>query len=225
MNVVDSHWTPSWEDRFGDRTKPDPNQKYEFICYQKRPVSLKRETSAEQRDVNWFLPLFKYYSRRIEDASKIKWSEFPEKRIDLLAIENMWRVVREFRDNRVGMFNPLDKLLKIDDAVSLAYLKIYSLSWQYDEITRAFDPIRDGTRKKQLEELYKKHYVTYDANFYEELRLYLTLMGVSQEKMEVATQYVVKKIQTYNPVQFSQSGGAQGIPYLDILKEAIQANK
>jgi len=222
MQAANSHWRPRREDRFGgDLTKPDPKLTYKFLCYQKRKNPLPRATSSTKKDRTWFLPLMQYYSRRIEEASKLMWSEFPSKRIDLLTIENMWRVKREFRTLD---YNPIDVLLSIDDAVVSAYLKLVSLSWQYQAISDTYDPIREGISKQQWEKRYREHYVTFDSNFYNELKLYLKLLEVPEKKWESIIQYVVKKIKTYDPVQFSQSNGTLGIPYFDILKEAIQAN-
>jgi hypothetical protein len=223
MKAVDSHWVPRREDRFGGGSKPNPHQVYQSMCYQRRATPVPRKTSSQKTDRSWFQPLMRYYSRRLAEAAQLKWSEFPAKRIDLLTIENMWRVSRGFSD-RVGNFNPLKVLLAIDDDIARDYLKLESLSWQYQAMVNTYDPIRDGTATRQLEELYRKHYVTFDQNFYEELRLYLRLLEVPEKKWPPLIDAVVKKIKSYDPVEFSQSGGGRGIPYLDILKEAIRAH-
>ena len=41
-------------------------------------------------------------------------------------------------------------------------------------------------------------------------------------ELGIARATLIKKIKEYDPVQFANSGGGQGIPYLDIVKEAAE---
>ena len=224
MNVADTHWRPSREDRYNPN-KPKLNQIYKFRCYQKNPNSVKRKTSSEKMDRSWYMPLFRYYIRRLENASKVKWSEFHEKRMDHLTFQNLRNLLIEFGRERVTNLNPLDVLLKFDDDIAMTYLKLYSLRWQYDKMCDVYDPVRDGWSTRYWEDIYKNHYVTYDDNFREEVKLYLKLMAVPESKWNVVIEYAVKKMKTYDISQYIPSWGGSGIPFIEVLKEAIQANK
>ncbi len=221
MQALDSHWRPAPEDRFGGPQSSGLNPAdYDFVCYDKRSAPLERHTSSTIRDREWFLPLFEYYSKRLGDISNYTWSHFKEKRIQLLTIENMWRVLGDFRD-RIDNIGIMDSLLAMDDVISEQYLELESLSWQYDVMTQAYDPRKN---RWQMEDLYRERYVVFDEHFYEELKLYLKLLKVPETKWENVIKRFVEKIRSYDPVQFSQSGGAAGIPYLDVLKETIAQN-
>lgn len=218
MQAVESDFRPDPEDRFGGPPAPWPN--YEYTCYEKGDAPLERSTSSTKKDREWFLPLMQYYSKRLQEISKYRWSDFKTHRIDLLTIENMWGALHDFRE-RVGSIDPIHVLMTIDDNIAREYLKLDSLSWQYDAMTQTYDPRKYSW---QMEELYKIHYVTFDDNFNEELKLYLKLLAVPEAKWGTITTKFVEKIKSYDPVSFAQSGGAQGIHYLEILKEVIAAN-
>lgn len=221
MQDVDSYWRPAPEDRFGGPQTSGLNPAdYDHMCYEKRTSPLERDTSSTVRDREWFLPLFQYYSDRLAEISSYTWSDFKQRRIALLTIENMWRVLRDFGE-RVGNFNTHEVLLTIDDNIVQEYLKLESLSWQYDVMSQTYDQIRN---RWQLEELYRQRYVVFDEDFYTELRLYLELMKVPESKWTNIIKKVEERIRSYDPVQFAATGGTAGIPYLDIVKEVVQQN-
>ena len=221
MRAIDKYWVPRGEERFTGRPKRDYD-KFIRRCYRKRTRPLQRTTSSKPKDRNWYLPLFKYYSHRVKRASRLKWSEFRHRRIDLLTVENMNRILDHFSE-RVGNMNPKNVLLSIDDDVAQAYLELYSLSWQYDAMVKTYVPLQKGQERRQLEEIYRKQYVRFDRDFYQELRLHLKLRGVPQKHWRAVEQRVVAKIRTYNPADYAKYNGAKGIPYFDILDEAIKA--
>jgi len=215
MQAVQSDWRPDPEDRFGP---PPVWPNYEYTCYERRAESLERTTSSTKKDREWFLPLMEYYSNRLLEISQYHWSDFKAHRIDLLTIENMWQARRDFSD-RIGNFESIHVLMTIDDNIARAYLKLDSLSWQYDVMTQTYDPRK---YMYQMEELYRTRYVTFDKYFYEELDLHLKLLGVPESKRETVRQKFVDRLKTYDPVPFAQTH--QQIPYLDILKEVIAAS-
>lgn len=216
MKEVESVWRAHPEDRFNGPAAPWPV--YEHKCYERREKPLERSTSSTKADREWFLPFLQYYNMRLGDISKYHGDDFITRRIDLMTIENMWVVSHDFRE-RVGIIESTHVLMAIDDNIARAYLKLESLSWQYDIMTKTYDPRKYSY---QMEDLYKMHYVTFDDNFYAELKLYLKLLNVPEAKWGMVTTKFVEKIKTYNPVSFAQTD--QKIPYLDILKEVIAGN-
>lgn len=218
MNAVGSHWRPAPEDRFGNPTWPGANMKWQHLCYERRAQPLERTTSSTPRDRNWFLPLIEYYTKRLERISNLTWSNFKQNRIDLLTIENMWRLQSEFRD-RVGSVNPSETLMSIDDDIIEPYLKLDSLSWQYQAMVDTYYPIKTPWH---LEDLYREHYVNFNDDFYEELKLHLQLLGAPKSKWDEIIADVVTEIKTYDPVQLAHTSGR--VPYFSILQKAIAAH-
>lgn len=218
MNAVGSHWRPAPEDRFGNPTWPGANLKWQHLCYKSRLQPLERTTSSTPRDRNWFLPLIQYYIKRLEKISNLTWSNFKQNRIDLLTIENMWRLQAEFND-RVGNVNPSETLLSIDDDIIEPYLKLDSLSWQYQAMVDTYYPIKTPWHR---EDLYREHYVNFNDDFYEELKLYLELLNAPKTKWDEIIADVVAEIKTYDPVQLANTNGR--IPYFSILEKAITAH-
>ncbi len=217
MNTLGSHWRPPPEDRFLNPTWPGANMKWVHVCYEKRHQSIERETSSTPQDRNWFLPLFQYYINRLKRVSNFTWSTFKQNRIDLLTIENMWKILSDFRD-RIGNVNPTDVLLKIDDNIAESYLELDSLSWQYQAMVDTYYPIKT---KWHLEDLYRERYVNFNEDFYEELRLYLKLLNAPKENWDKIIAKVESEIKKYDPV--SLAGTGERIPYFSILQKAIAA--
>jgi hypothetical protein len=218
MNSIGSYWRPAPEDRFGNPTWPGASVKWQHLCYEKRPEPLERTTSSTARDRNWFLPLIEYYTKRLENVSNFSWNDFKQNRIDLLTIENMWHLQAEFNE-RVGNFNPLEVLLSIDDNIAEAHFKLHSLSWQYQAMVDTYYPIKT---RWHYEALYREHYVNFNDDFYEELKLYLELLNAPKSKWDEIIADVVAKIKTYDPVQLANTSGA--VPYFSILEKAIAAH-
>ncbi|MFH0798730.1 MAG: hypothetical protein V2A66_00955 [Pseudomonadota bacterium] len=220
MKAVSSHWRPDPADRFGGpKRDPVANASFEKLCYRKVASPKTRTTKADHKDRSWHLPLFQYYIRRMEKAAALQASEFRQKRMDLLSVENMWKALEDFRE-RIGNYGADDVLLSIDDDIAQAYLKLHSLSWQYDTMTQAYSPLRDGIATIQLEALYRDHYATFDAAFHEELRFQMELRKVPKEKQGAVAEKVVAEIKVYDPATLAKHN--KRVPYYSIIDEAIR---
>lgn len=215
-----SHWKPDPKDRFGT-PRPPSSDGYEVMCYRRNPTPPARAQASTAQDLQWFLPLFEYYGQRLRKAETLSWGDFQKGRIDLLTIENVWRILADFR-KRIGMFDMNNVLLGLDDRVAEGYLRLESLDWQYQAMVEAYDPIKEWSAARQLEELYRQHYVTIDGAFREELGRILSLWKVPDGVRDDIAAEFVKRIQAIDPVPFAQSNGAQGIPYFDLLIGAVQ---
>lgn len=222
MKAVHSHWRPAPEDRFGSPSRdPTSGETFQKLCYRKSAAQRPRATTHEAKDRSWFLPLFKYYNRRMEGVMHLAWGDFRKGRLDLLTVENLWRLLNNFR-NRLGNYDTDRALLSIDDDIAEEYLKLESFNHQYDSMAQAYDPVREGSAERQREELYQKHYVTFDRNFDEELELYLELLGAPKaDRAGIAARAVVAT-KRYDPAALAKSGGGRGIPYLDIVRAAME---
>ncbi len=222
MQLINEHWRPPPEDRFGGPPTQGPEEHYNYMCYERRTSFPERHTSSTARDRDWFLPLIQYYNARLQEISRYTWTDFKERRITLLTIENMWNVTSDFRE-RIENMGPYDNFidveLRIDDYIIEAFEKLKSLSWQYDVMTQTYDPMRN---RWQLEDLYKARYVIFDDNFYDELKLYLRLLKIPETRWGTITVKFVEKIKTYDPLYLAQYN--QRIPYLNILREVVASN-
>ena len=222
MQAILAHYVPTGNERFEPKPDPADYEGYATACYAQKSGLRSRATSSTKRDRAWFRPLMDYYARRLGAASQLAWGEFRAKRVDLLTVENMNRIRREFSE-RVGNADPVKVLLSIDDGIAESYLELHSLGWQYSAMADIYAPVSDRHRKEELEELYRMHYVTFDRNFEEELALYFGLLGVPQASREAVRKDFIARLKKYDPVKYAPSDGAEGIPYLEELTKAIQA--
>ena len=221
MQAILSHYVPTGNDRFDPPPDPADYEGYNTACYTQKGGLHTQPTSSTQRDSSWFLPLMDYYARRLSDASKLAWGEFKSKRVDLLTIENMWRVLREFSGRPGGVSTKA--LLGISSGIAETYLELKSLDDQYQAMAGIYAPISDRHRKEELEELYRMHYVTIDQDFDRELNLYFGLLGVPQASRAAVRNDFLARLKRDDPVKHASSDGAEGFPYLEELTRSIRA--
>lgn len=219
MQLVLDHWRPSPDDRWSIPSDPGSGSDYDHVCYQRRMTPLERTTSSTKRDRNWFLPIFRYYRRRLEEIKGKTGSDFKDNLIDIMTIENAWKILGDFGD-RVGSLNPMDELLKIDADIVEEYLRFKSLLEEYDEKMMTYVPIKTPWQRIDL---YRDYYVRLDEGFKEELNLYLELMNVETTLRPAVIEQFEQRIRSYDPKEFGQPGIKRGIPYFDELKGAIHA--
>lgn len=230
MKAIEKEWQPLpayLSD--GPEINPITGREFTHACYDKKsPAPVETEPSTERdlkergRDRKWFLKFFNYYSGLLKGVSKFEWGDFRKNRIDLLTMENMWRVLGEFSE-RVGNINVIDKLLSLDNRVAESYYELYSLDWQYQAMVETYDRIREGSSEAQLARLYKDHYVTFGKDFYDELGLVLELWEVPDGSRGKVTEDFKAKLESYDYTKYAQSNGGQGIPYFDLLDATVRS--
>lgn len=222
MQAIYSHYVPRGNERFEPPPDPADYEGYKATCYAEKSGLISRTTSSTKRDRAWFLPLMEFYAKRLREASKFAWGEFKDKRVDLLMVENMWRVLREF-EGRIGSSDQINVLLGIDDAVSEAYLEMASLRSQYQAMAGVYAPIGGRHAKEELEELYREHYMTFDRRFEEELAMHLELLKVPAASRKAVVKAFTAQLKKFDPVKFAASDGSEGIPYMEELTKAIRS--
>ena len=82
--------------------------------------------------------------------------------------------------------------------------------------------------KRKLKELYVKHYVKFNQNFQDEIFVHLAVRGIPQKFWPTIVKAIGEEITRkdgdklkYNPLDFYLSNGTKGIPFFDILDQAI----
>lgn len=225
MEVADSHWKGDKDDRLAQRKSPWAGKEFKKLCYSKTKTPAIYENQTQGRDLNWFLPLFTYYIARLRKESVLTGEKFREGRVDVLTENNIADLVSSFRC-RLGVNDPTQVLLSMDEKVAMSYLEFLSLYDQRDAMIEAFNriPYEDPRGKQRaFEKLYKEHGVNFNAAFYDELNLYLKVLEVPEEKKKTITDLVVAKIKTYDPMELAKSEGTKRIPYMQIVDEAIKS--
>lgn len=213
---------------------PKPEKDDEYVSRQFARVSpskrkkYRRNDALSARLAKWSGPVG-YYADRIAGLADVGWS-LRQHRIDLLTVENMWRLMSDIESiirSDGGGLNETAALLKIDKGVAEAFLRLKSLVWQYNEMIYKFVPMpeRPSQLKEALIELYVNHYIHTDsAEFKAEIAVHLGARLVAPSAWPGITQQVIAEVKTYDPVQFAESNGARGIPFFDILEKAIAAH-
>ncbi len=170
-----------------------------------------------------YIPLIEHYAKRFRSVKDLAWGNFTDRRIDLLAMENIWHLQAEIRTVMSAEPNPMNALLRIESATAERYLEMMSLAWQYQAMVDKFAEVKDtwsNSRKKEfLEELYRKNYVTLGSpELLEEIGLYLDFLGVPAESRKGISERAIAAIGKYDPVLFASSNGSQGVPFMEILR-------
>ncbi len=221
LTAMDAAYVPPREDRFFPKPKPKPRAPQRIDRHRLRSNPTTRMTTATARDRTLFLPLMRSYEKRLQRVCSLTWSHFSDARLDLLSMENIGHLLRAF-EKRLKEKDIGDDLLKLDPTIAETYLRLKSLSYQYDAMIAAYCPIKETRRTEALEALYRTHYVRFDRHFDREIAAHLKACGVHGYLHRAVRDRVVDRIKTYDPVRFAASDGAKGIPFYRILSEEIE---
>ncbi len=155
-----------------------------------------------------FMMLFDFYSDVIEKCEDIKPVDFPEKRLNLITVENVWAVLKEFEDEAIKAAP--SNLLFMDEDIAKAYLKLRSLSWQYEAFKETYAKSRARTYQEANEELkaiYRRHYLGDPDLLWRETVLHFVAGGVTEDRAKALATEAMKKIaEEARPVIDSASG-------------------
>ena len=215
-------------ERLGQKepTMEDSKKSYKHLVFVKRdpPISpaVTIPISGEAKEKT--IRLFEYYSKRLQEFEKMGGDEFKRNRMPLMTVENIWHVLSEFRDQYLNM-SP-SNLLMIDQDVAKAYLKLHSLSWEYEAMKGDYI---DRYLKSEIQaveyikNLYKERYFIDDAIFQEELAVHLISRNVPQRKWNAVRKMVMDKILERLPRVAEVASENVTIPFFQILDESITA--
>jgi len=212
--------------RFEPPPELEKDAHFRAVYYLPNPVSNHDRfgyNEALAKEFARYVPLIEHYSKRFRSVKDLAWGNFTDRRIDLLAIENIWRLEAKIRAVMSAEPNPMNALLKVDKETAEKYLEMRSLAWQYQAMVEKFADIgetwSDSRKKEFLEELYRKNYVTLGSpELLEEIGLYLDFMGVPAERRKGISERAVAAIGKYDPVLFASSNGSRGVPFMEILR-------
>jgi len=219
-------------DKFDRLSRGKKEHHYKWTCYQ-----LKADpTKAPKSEPTWsneerlhYIRLFTFYSQKIREVAKNgTWGKFDQERLSLLTIENFWSTLREFKE-KVGW--DTKNFLSQDWELAKAFYTATSLSWQYQSMSDTYYRMTERNYKRRLKELYVKHYVKFDKNFQDEIMAHLAVRGVPQKLWPAIVKTIGDEITSkdgnkpkYNPLDYHLSNGTKGIPFFDILDQAIAAH-
>jgi len=180
---------------------------------------------SEQLSV--YPPLIRYYADRIRRVKDKTWSDFKSHRIDLMSIENLWKLLSEVGEAMRAEPNSTNAYLRVDPEIAELLLELQSLKWQYQAMVNEFAPFRDTwsdrRRKEKLEELYRDNYIHPEGDdFRREVEAHLAMRGVDEDRWNSIAARVIQEVKKYNPVDFASSNGSRGISFHKILTEALR---
>lgn len=225
-------------DPFEARLEKELKKRYTMNCYRlsKNPATLYNFSGAsiwENPKRSYYLYLFRSYSTMISEIEKSLTDEsrklgilserFDKERLSLLSIENIWRLLAEFNKD-IGYVK--NQILDGDPELAIAYYTLESYRWEYQAMSDTYYRIteRDDIDKK-LRSLYEKHYLKFDFKFKKEILAHLKARGIEQgadgARYKKIITAVLMKLKKYNPLDYYKSNGSKGIPFYEILEEAI----
>ncbi|MBT3182408.1 MAG: hypothetical protein HN337_07880 [Deltaproteobacteria bacterium] len=218
------------QERFAPRREPENDAHYRYTSYvrsNRDPVERFGFNLELSNKLASYVTLMEHYLGRFRGIKDKSWKHFNEARIDLLSVENMWGVLRDMEKLMYdGEPSKMNALLRIDPTIAEMFLELKSLRWQYQVMTDKYAPFPDRWSrdrvKRELAELYRDHYVNPDSEiFRDEVVAHLKIRGVAEASWSGVIAAVVERVKTYDPVEFSSSNGAKGIPFSDLLDEII----
>lgn len=214
---------------FEPRQEPDKDENFTGRTYV-RTERDSRENFGFNEELSGrlsaYVVLIGHYIDRIRAIKDRTWGDFKDNRIDLLSVENLWRLLTELQDAMRVEPNPINALLRIDPEIAESILELTSLKWQYQAMVDAFAAFSNRWTtdriNKELAELYRGHYIHPDGDdFRREIEAHLAMRGVSTDRWDAIAARVIGEVKTYNPVDFAQSNGGRGIPFGDIVDRAV----
>lgn len=215
-------------ERLGQKepTPEESRKSYKHLIFIKRdpPITPMVTIPISEEGKIKTIQIFDYYSERLRQFEKLKGDEFKNNRMPLMTMENIWHVLSKFRDQYLKM-SP-SNLLMTDPDVAQAYLRLHSLSWQYEAMKGDYVDkyIRDEIRAVEyLKALYKERYFIDDAVFQEELALHMASRNVPSHKWETVRKLVMDKIMERLPMVKEAASEGVKVPFFQILDEAIAA--
>jgi len=224
-----------FERRWGHRSE----KHYSYTCHELiRPITpdidkameMQSRASLSQEKRNYYLTLFRFYSRLITDLSKEisrkdpahpnRAMRFERIRISLLTIENMWQILRDFKKE---MDTDTKNFLSKDWELAKAYFTAHSLSWQYQAMCDQFFPMKPGRLRSYYDsikkELFTRHYFKYnDSRFIHELQLYLHLRGIPQEEWRTIIQKIIARLRRFDPQELAMLSKQNKVSFKEILE-------
>jgi len=221
IEIKQERWTP--------RREPEKDDRYRYTSYvltDRDPVERFGFNLELSDRLSPYVTLMRHYLQRFRAIKDKSWSDFKENRIDLLSVENIWKVLRDMQELMRGEPSTMNALLRIDPEIAEMFLELKSFKWQYQAMADKFDPFKNTCSRektmRKLEELYRDHYINPDSEvFRDEIIAHLQMREVAEGRWDEIIAAVVGRVGGYDPVEFSKSNGAKGIPFAEILDEVI----
>lgn len=205
------------KDRFERGTEPSYGV-YRADLYQRRSKRFEPELSIPiEPDTKTRLTLiFQFYSDMLSRCSFIKQDKFAEERLNLLTVENIWGLLRQFEREYIKSMST--NLLNMDADIAKAYLKLHSLSWQYEAIKDEYM----GGQRIDIKDLYRNNYLRDRQALEEEIYAHLTARGITDKaKQDSIYKNVMTAIDAALPAIIGAANDSITLPFYEILENTI----
>lgn len=172
----------------------------------------------------YLMTMFNFYSELIERASSFRGEDdFNAHRLNLLTMENIWAFCETFEKKHIRSVPSY--LLNLETDVAEAYLKLRSLSWQYEAIKETYTPKSRGNINEDIErrkELYRNSYLYDLQTFKAEAFAHMAARGVPAEARERSYANIMEKIKERMPTVVDAASMGVSVDFYTILNETLK---
>jgi hypothetical protein len=210
-------------DRF-ERGQSPAYQEYSPAFFVKRssPLSPSQHIAIESAEAFRWLALFEFYSKKVKKYEEISGEAFLNNRLNRFTIDNMGELLRRFDDEFLKS-NPAN-LLRLDKTIAEAYLRLKSLSVQYETMEASYSPKSIGNIDddiKARKQLYADHYLRDRVFLKEEVYAHLQAREIPDAEREPLFVKIEAEIQRRAPSVIQAANEGTYISLEDLLDQAV----